>query len=96
MEDRQVSLKQVLDALHGYFDGMLETGTWSPCDVYGLIEMLPSAHPEIIRCKDCKRWDDSPSSTIAPMFHKCRGFKNHHTEATDFCSHAERREEGAE
>jgi hypothetical protein len=50
--------------------------------------------PEIIRCKDCKRWDVSPSSTIAPMFHKCRGFKNHHTEATDFCSHAERREEG--
>lgn len=43
MEDRQVSLKQVLNTLHRYFDGMLETDTWSPCDVYGLIEILPSA-----------------------------------------------------
>ena len=60
------------------------------------IETVPSAQPEIIRCKDCKRWDDSPSSTIAPTFHRCRKFNNHHTEATDFCSYAERREEGGE
>lgn len=57
------------------------------------IQNAPTIEPEIIRCKDCKWWDDSPSSTIAPTFHKCRGFENHHTIATEFCSRAERREE---
>ena len=51
-----VSRQDAIDALHGYFDGMLETDTWSPCDVYGLIEILPSAQPDIIHCKDCKHW----------------------------------------
>ena len=41
-----ISRKAAIDALHGYFDGMLETDTWSPCDVCGLIEILPSAQPE--------------------------------------------------
>ena len=41
-----VSRQAAIDALHRYFDGMLETDTWSPCDVYGLIEILPSAQPE--------------------------------------------------
>jgi hypothetical protein len=49
--DRQAAI----DALHGYFDGMLETDTWSPCDVYGLIEILPSEDAiEVVWCKDCK------------------------------------------
>ena len=38
-----ISRQAAIDALHRYFDGMLETDTWSPCDVYGLIEILPSA-----------------------------------------------------
>ena len=41
-----ISRQTAIDALHGYFDGMLETDTWSPCDVYGLIEILPSVQPE--------------------------------------------------
>ena len=32
--------------MRGYFDGMLETDTWSPCDIYGLIDMLPSVQAE--------------------------------------------------
>ena len=53
-----IERQAAIDALHGYFDGMLETDTWSPCDVYGLIEILPSADAvEVVRCKDCKhRW----------------------------------------
>ena len=49
-----ISRQAAIDALHGYFDGMLETDTWSPCDVYGLIEILPSAQPEHHFCRDCK------------------------------------------
>lgn len=54
-----ISRQAAIDALHGYFDGMLETDTWSPCDVYGLIEILPSAQPEHTNswCIDCKEYD---------------------------------------
>ena len=41
-----ISRQAAIDSLHGHFDGMLETDTWSPCDIYGLIELLPSAQPE--------------------------------------------------
>lgn len=41
-----VSRKSVEDVLHGYFDGMLETDTCSPKDIYGLIELLPSVTPK--------------------------------------------------
>ena len=46
-----ISRQAAIDVLHGYFDGMLETDTWSQCDVYGLSEILPSAQPEL-RCRD--------------------------------------------
>ena len=45
--DDLISRQAAIDALHGYFDGMLETDTWSPCDVYGLIEILPSVEPTL-------------------------------------------------
>lgn len=45
-DEDTISRRAAIDSLHGYFDGMLETDTWSPCDVYGLIELLPSAQPE--------------------------------------------------
>ncbi len=77
-----ISRQAAIDALHGYFDGMLETDTWSPCDVYGLIEILPSAQPEIIRCRECKHYDGRPC-----------GIVDWYNTADDFCSRAERREE---
>ena len=53
--DDLIYRQAAIDVLHGYFDGMLETDTWSPCDVYGLIEILPSADAvEVVRCEDCK------------------------------------------
>lgn len=45
-KDDCISRRVAIDVLRGYFDGMLETDTWSPCDVYGLIEILPSVQPE--------------------------------------------------
>ena len=47
------------------------------------IEELPSAQPEIIRCKDCK-WKQVSECV---RFTEVRPFPN------DFCSRAERREE---
>lgn len=45
------------------------------------LEELPSAQPEIIRCKDCKHWDGVDTCDVidAPVWDN------------DFCSMAERR-----
>lgn len=47
------------------------------------VEQLPSAQPEIIRCKDCKHWRFDHTcrehSLVSPMM------------ANEFCSRAERR-----
>lgn len=37
----------------------------------------PNAAPimrkeEIVRCKDCRFWDEMPSSSYAPYLHRCR------------------------
>ena len=51
------------------------------------INELPSAQPEIIRCRDCKCWRELPNG--------CQGFCDMHSAyptLTDFCSWAERRE----
>lgn len=51
-------------------------------DIIHTLENLPSAEPEIIRCKDCKHYDDG----------LCRRWKYSHVTSEDsFCSGAERR-----
>ena len=44
-----VSRRQAIDVLHGYFDGMLETDTVCPADIYGLFECMPSVQPERLK-----------------------------------------------
>ena len=41
-----ISRRSAIDVLHGYFDGMLETDTVCPADIYGLFACIPSAQPE--------------------------------------------------
>jgi len=54
---------------------------WEGKDVFARIRKLPSAQPEIIRCKDCKHWDGVDTCDVidAPVWDN------------DFCSMAERR-----
>ena len=58
------------------------------CDTVVILENLPSAQPELIRCKDCKWWRSDHTcqehSLVSPML------------ANDFCSRAEEREGEAE
>lgn len=55
--------------------------------------MLPSAQPEIVRCKDCKWWDFAPDNTMLPDWHRCRWYGGRlHTRYEDFCSRGERSE----
>ena len=45
-----IDRQQAIDVLHGYFDGMLDTDTVCPADIYGLFECIPSAQPEVLAC----------------------------------------------
>ena len=49
---------------------------------------LPSAQPEIIRCKDCKYWVGKNGERITiPVHENCYSFV-----ADDYCSYGERDE----
>ena len=56
------------------------------------LDKVPSAEPEIVKCKDCTYWDEMPSSTFTPEYHEC---VVHHINmrAEDFCSRARRRQD---
>ena len=66
-----------IDAL-AYFDGKSPTGKTAQ----DIIISLPSAQPEIIRCKDCEYWDGSWNYC---RYHGCFMFEE------DGCNSAERR-----
>lgn len=54
------------------------------------VQKLPSAQPEIIRCKDCKNWDTTWQNDWAKNYHYCPlidGIRN----GDWYCADAERR-----
>ena len=56
---------------------------------------VPSAQPEIIRCKDCKWWEDDSYTPFQVIIrddnhHHCISFDTY-TKADDYCSFAGRR-----
>ena len=56
---------------------------------------MPSAQPEIIRCKDCKYWNKG-SCEYREHAVNCQDYMvgDIETEAEHFCGYAERREDG--
>ena len=89
--DDLISRQMLLEYIHGEPVGRLL------CDKYnldGLIEQLPSAQPEIIRCKDCKYWVPGyitdNDDFIPPKCGEWRQMVGHSSD--DYCSLAERRE----
>lgn len=57
-------------------------------------KLLPSAQPEIIRCKDCKFWKKYGYINGKPEFLPKCGFNQIYTSKDDFCSRAERENNG--
>ena len=58
------------------------------------IKSLPSAQPEIIRCKDCKyiqKWRSEESAKKFGQIYECARNVLNCPKPEDFCSHAERR-----
>lgn len=58
-----------------------------------VLRSLPSAQPEVVRCKDCKYGDTFHKFDEPDMPMKCLGQHYGGTYPDDFCSYAERREE---
>lgn len=58
------------------------------------IKQLPSAQPEIIYCGDCKYKDDGIDEDGIPFLKCLHGRSYGGTRINDFCSWAERREDG--
>ena len=87
-----ISRQAAIDAFVKYVaDGYAE----SPNDFEGYMEVireLPSAQPEIVRCKDCKHYtfEPGPNSVNCYVQHCTRSVRVS-TGPDEFCSRAERR-----
>ena len=75
--DKLISLQQAIDALD-CINGTEE-----------VLRSLPSAQPEIIRCKDCKYQTESWSG-----IKYCEAHGDHIGKDYDYCSNARRKENG--
>lgn len=76
--DDLISRKAAIDIADDLRDRITVEGYWAWME---RLKKLPSAQPEIIRCKDCKHWDGVDTCDVidAPVWDN------------DFCSMAERR-----
>ena len=80
-----ISRQAAIDAVKDWYDGLI-CGSFK--GLKKRLEALPSAQPEIIRCKDCRwRKDQSGSTAWLP----CRAIV---TPSDFYCGRAERRTDG--
>ena len=82
-----ISRAEAIDALKDWYDGMFIS---SFRGIEKVIDALPSAQPEIIRCKDCKNWDTTWTNDFSPNYHYCPMVDGVRKEDW-FCADAERR-----
>ena len=79
--DDLISRQDAIDAIRGE----IEINGYS--HVVDVLEQLPSAQPEITRCKDCRYYQDNNDGY--PHIN-CKWDANETPDADDFCSGAER------
>ena len=58
-----------------------------------VVELMPTAEPEIIRCKDCKNWDTTWQNDWAKNYHYCP-IVDGTRDGDWYCADAERRTDG--
>ena len=81
MIDADKLKKDVLD-LQNCYNGFSDT--YDKACIIGVIDEQPSAEPEIIRCKDCKRYGKDNCFVKIQMLWELR--------PDDYCSYGERKE----
>jgi hypothetical protein len=83
-----------LGCFHDWVDKYGDVHTPDEMAEYRAIEELPSAQPEVVRCKDCKhiqKWRSEESAKKFGQIYECAGGVLNCPKPEDFCSHAERR-----
>ena len=83
-----INRADALACFHDWVDSKGDVHSADEMPEYQRIEELPSAEPEIIRCKDCKNYKS--------YWGRCAHWERISTESvlvaeSDFCSQAERR-----
>ena len=58
------------------------------------LEKLSSAQPEIVRCKECKHYQFADNRAFGMPVKMCEWFGFEDVDDDDFCSRAERRQDG--
>lgn len=93
--DRQAAI-DAIQAAYIYTDGGEDkNAVWTNVGLTNALHImqdLPSAQPEIVRCEDCKNWDTTWQNDWAKNYHYCPlidGTRN----GDWYCADAERREE---
>ena len=86
-----ISRQAAIDAVKklAYPDGYIDEPFEHVTDA---LRVLPSAQPEIIRCRDCKH-SDWYKTIDGLSFCYCMEHGSHGNGENDFCSRAERKEE---
>lgn len=85
-----IEREAALACFHAWVDKHGDVCTPDDMPEYQAIEALPSAEPEIIRCKDCKHWYPDADTGMA-----CE-FTNMGQPENGFCNWAERRTDEAD
>ena len=98
---RQAAIKYLMTNMNWYDeDGYESDDDYKRECITELINGVPSAQPEIIRCKDCRWWDRRADGSPMGYCHACKhGHYSRHWEISIirtyeenfFCADAERR-----
>ena len=75
-------------------DAIMERDQYAePMECVEAIKGLPSAQPEIIRCRECKHYQFADNRAFGMPVKMCEWFGFEDVDDDDFCSRAERRQD---
>ena len=90
-----ISRQAAIDAIRKEYGGIRNAnmdGDFLADEIEFILSKMPHAQPEIIRCRDCKY--GSPNGRYGCRVYHYQKYETHDMEPDDFCSRAERREDG--
>jgi hypothetical protein len=93
LENDKASLDHIIRGMSAYdvrLDAYVSQRNQVDCDI-DTINNLPSAQPEIIRCKDCKHWTQSTGKMTGYGLGRCDFHDADLVACNGFCYWAERR-----
>lgn len=89
-------IEEILDYLNTTLHPIISPDNWNVySELYNMVSNLPSVEPEIIRCKDCKHWQEGTVFAYCDKLYEMGAMDayDYMTTEDDFCSYAELRGE---